>query len=43
MKIIGLIMLVPIFITKYRFGPSIFSYLNLVPILKNLIQSSHFH
>jgi len=34
--------LVLIFVAKYQFGPSIFSYLNLVPVLENLMQSSPF-
>jgi len=33
--------LVPIFIAKYHFGPSIFIYLNLVLILESFI--SYFH
>jgi len=32
-----------IFIAKYQFGPSIFFYLNLIIILGNLMQLSHFH
>jgi len=34
--------LVLIFVAKYQFGPSIFFYLNLVPILGNLMHSSPF-
>jgi len=35
--------LVPIFVVKYQFDPSILFYINLVPILGNLMQSSLFH
>jgi len=35
--------LVPIFVAKYQFGFSTFSYLNFVPVLRNSMQSSHFH
>jgi len=34
--------LIPIFVGKYRFGSFIFSYINLVPILGNSMQSSPF-
>ena len=34
--------LVPIFVAKYQFGPFIYFYLNLVPILGSLMQSSPF-
>jgi len=35
--IIEIYILVPIFVAKFEFGPSIIFYLNLVPILGNLI------